>query len=205
LFLQSPYTHVRRSMLAVTFTSDGHAAADHATHALHQPQTPARIRGLAAKQLAYGYALTGSSDASKHALDQTFALFNQDNWESDAGTSVGQHSVATPNLLAIYSGTCDVYLGAADQAITVLTPRLSTIGGGSRRTQSITTAKLAQAYAHAGAPDIACTMILAILDANATVGSQTTRSELRRTLPLLARWPARDDVAEVRHRLTAVG
>jgi hypothetical protein len=36
------------------------------------------------------------------------------------------------------------------------------------------------------------------------VNSLTARGELRRTEPLLARWPGRDDVAEVRRRLGAL-
>src|SRR5690606_20515854 len=161
------------------------------------------IRGLAAKQLAYGHALAGRPDACKRALDQTLALFDVAEHSGEGGPLVGQRSVATPDLLAIYYGTCQVYLGGGEQVITSLAPRLEVLGGASRRTQAITSAKLAQAYAQAGAPEQACTLILATLDASAAVDSLTTRSELRRALPLLARWPGRHDVAEVRHRLAA--
>jgi hypothetical protein len=125
--------------------------------------------------------------------------------EPEAGPLVGQRSVGAPDLLAIYRGTCEIYLGGGDQAIAALAPRLEDIGGGSRRTQAITSAKLAQAYAHADAPDKACGLILATLDASAAMDSLTTRSELRRALPLLACWPGRDDVAEVSHRLATLG
>lgn len=198
------YAHVRRSMLAISYASDGHAAIEQANHALRTPGAPARIRGLAAKQLAYGHALSAHPDATKHALDLTFALFETADGEPETGPRIGQHSVGTADLLAIYHATSEVYLGGGDRAINTLTPRLNDIGDGSPRTHAITSAKLAQAYANADAPDQACNLILATLNANVAVDSLTTRSELRRTLPLLARWPNRDDVTEVRHRLTTL-
>ncbi|WP_281899900.1 hypothetical protein [Phytohabitans aurantiacus] len=199
------YSHVRRSMLAISFSGDGHAAIEQATQALRTPGAPARIRGLAAKQLAYGHSLAGHADASKQALDQTLVLFEAAGREQETGPLVGQRSVATPDLLAIYRGhlrglprrrrsgdrDADAAAGADRRR--------------SRRTLGITSAKLAQAYAHADAPDQACQLILATLDGTAAVDSLSTRSELRRALPLLARWPHRDDVAEVRHRLAALG
>ncbi|MCO6008831.1 hypothetical protein NE236_28035 [Actinoallomurus purpureus] len=125
------------------------------------------------------------------------------NGEED-GPVVGQYSVNDPDLLAIYEATCQVYLGGGD-AIEALVPRMKGIGNGSPRTRIITRAKLAHAYANAGEPALACGLILDVVDEATTVDSQTTRSELHRVLPALARWPARDDANEVRHRLGVLG
>lgn len=199
------YAHVRRSMLAISYGSDGLAAAEQALLALHTPSTPARIRGLAANQLALGYALAQQPDASKQALEQAVQFFDaaaHDGREDDP--MVGWRSVNDPYLLAIYQATCDVYLGGGDSVIAELAPRMTVIGTGSRRTHAITGAKLAQAYAHAGEPGQACALILDTLDTAAAIDSLNARSQLRRTLPVLTRWPEREDVREVRHRLASL-
>jgi hypothetical protein len=199
------YAHVRRSMLAISFADDGLAAVEQALTGLNTPSTPTRIRGLATKQLAYGYALAHRPDASRRALEQTVRLFDASCDGCEDGPIVGQHSVADPDLLAIYQATCDVYLGRGDSVIAELAPRMVGIGDGSKRTHAITAAKLAQAYAHAGEPGLACGLILDTLDAATAVDSLTTRSELGRAVPVLGRWPRRDDVNEVRHRLAVLG
>jgi len=196
------YAHVRRSMLAVSYSSDGLAAVEQAALAVRGPNVPSRIRGLAAKQMAYGYALSGQPDATKRALELTARYFERAAPDEEEGPLVGQRSVDDPDLLLIYQATCEVYLGGGDAVVNTLAPRMAAIGSGSARTHAITAAKLAQAYAHAGAPGQACSLILAALDAEASVDSLTTRAELHRALPVLDRWPQRDDVIEVRHRLT---
>ncbi len=194
------YAHVRRSMLAISCAGDGFAAVEHAQSALRMSGVPARIRALASKQAAYGFALAGQPDPSRYALDDAAALFARSD-DPHEHHAPGQNSVADADLLTIFAATCEVYLGAGDRVIDALAPRMATIGAGSQRTSAITAAKLAQAYAHAGEPGLACSLVLATLDTAATVDSMTTRSELCRTLPTLARWPDRDDVREVMHRL----
>jgi hypothetical protein len=61
------------------------------------------------------------------------------------------------------------------------------------------------AHAQAGDPDRACVLAVEALDTGQVLDSWTTRIELRRTLKPLARWPGREDVAEVRHRITTLG
>jgi hypothetical protein len=75
------------------------------------------------------------------------------------------------------------------------------IAGGSKRTHAITAAKLAQAYANAGEPALACDLVLTALDSAAALDSQSARGELRRVLPALRRWTRRSDVQNVRHYL----
>jgi Helix-turn-helix domain len=197
------YAHVRRSMLAISYAGDGLAAVEQAKLALRVPGAPARVLAMACKQVAYGYALAGQPDPSRYALDHTAALFEQAHADEPEAHMPGQNSVDDADLLAIFEATCEVYLGAGHRVIHALEPRMTSIGSGSRRTSAITAAKLAQAYAHAGEPALACGLILATVDTAASVDSLTTRSELRRALPTLDRWPGRDDVREVRHRLAA--
>ncbi|XVQ10886.1 hypothetical protein ACQP1W_51750 [Spirillospora sp. CA-255316] len=109
--------------------------------------------------------------------------------------------MADPDLLTIYQATCDVYLGGGTTVVDALQPRMDQIAGGSKRTHAITAAKLAQAYANAGEPSMACDLVLTALGSAATLDSQSARGELRRVLPALRRWPGRSDVQEVRHRV----
>lgn len=196
------YTHIRRSMLAVSFSSDGPAAVEQAVLALRTPDAPPRIRGLAAKQMAYGYALSGRPDATSRALDLIAAHFDRAVPGDEDGPIVGQRSVNDPDLLLIYRATSEVYLGGGDLTITALAPRMTAISHQSARTHAITAAKLAQAYANLGEPGQACSLIHSALDAAASVDSLTTRAELHRALPTLERWAHRDDVSDVRHHLT---
>lgn len=108
------------------------------------------------------------------------------------------------DLLALIHATCDVYLGGGATAIGTLAPHLPTIGAGSARSGAINTAKLAQAYANAGAPDEAVKLAGQVLTAVNVVDSASTRMELRRLTALLSRWPNRDDVAHLRQQLEQV-
>jgi transcriptional regulator with XRE-family HTH domain len=116
------YSHVRRSMLAISFASDGLAAVEQARHALRTPGTPPRVKAMAAKQMAFGFALAHQGDASRHALDQTLAYFTAAENHVEHGPTVGQRSVADPDLLAIYQATCDVYLGGGTTVVDTLQP-----------------------------------------------------------------------------------
>jgi hypothetical protein len=198
------YTHVRRSALAGSLAGDGTSAGEHAANALHVPDISARIRALAAKQAAYGYALSGRPDACKQALDQTERLVDvaaaQDEGDDP---SIALFSLGVPGALAQFRGTCDVYLGGGEHAIPLLDSARTGAGPDSRR-QAVNEARLARAYAQAGDPDQACALALEALDTGQALDSAMTRAELGRALVPLGRWPAREDVAEVRHRITAL-
>jgi hypothetical protein len=195
------YTYVRRSMMVISFMGDGLRAAENAGYVLEMSGAPARIKGLAAKQMGFGYALAGRADDSARALDLAMQLFDQAQGEDEL--SLGQRSVVSDDLLAIFQATCDIYQGFGEMAIAMLEPRLPVIFTASQRTHTITCAKLAHAYANAGQPEKACELTLQAFDAAQSVGSLSARSELRRALPVLGNWPNRSDVREVRHRLGA--
>jgi hypothetical protein len=203
------YAHVRRSALASTCTSDGRAAVEHAANALRVPSTSARIRGLAAKKAAGGYALLGHPDGTKRALGEMMHLFEVA--LDQGGTSHGgliatqdwQDPAMAHHLLSQARATCDVQLGGGESAIPFLASVRVGTSPDSRR-NAVYEARLARAHAQAGDPDRACALAMGALDTGQALDSWTTRVELRRALAPLGRWPEREDVAEVRHRITTL-
>jgi hypothetical protein len=198
------YSHVRRSVLVSSCAGDGRAAVEHAAQALRTPDAPAHIRAFAAKQVAYGHALAGHPDACRRALDQTASLFDEAAGQDEPQEPMIVLSRASDDdLLAQFRGTCDVHLGGGAQAVPLLESCRALYGSGARH-GGITAARLSRAYAQAGDPDQACALALEALGTGQAVDSLSTRVELRRALAPLGRWPAREDVAEVRHRITAL-
>ncbi|MEV5832864.1 helix-turn-helix transcriptional regulator [Nocardia sp. NPDC052112] len=197
----SAYAIVRRSMVAISFASDGHRAVDIASDVFDTNGASPRIQGLAAKQMAFGYALTGDKDASARALDRAMHLLAKPMREGDA--ILGQRSVVSEDLFTIFSTTCDIYLGRGQRVVPILEPRLTRLSQSSARTATITRAKLARAYANVGQPHEAAHIAHAALDDIASIGSQSALSELRRALPVLRRWQGLGDVGAVIQRLGA--
>jgi hypothetical protein len=198
------YAHVRRSTLASSCAGDGPAAVEHATQALQIPHAPPRIVAEAAKQLAYGHALAGQRDECHRALDRIATLFDRAS-AGDGGPDpiIRLHAANDPSLVARSAGTCDIYLGDGENAIALLESSQDTYQSSSRA-HAITGARLTQAYAQAGSPDVACRHALDAVDTGEAVDSLTTRNELRRALAPLSRWRDRDDVTEVHHRVTTM-
>ncbi|MBP2340141.1 transcriptional regulator with XRE-family HTH domain [Saccharothrix coeruleofusca] len=193
------YTFVRRSMMSISFAGDGPLAVDNAQQVLELQGAPDHVKGLAAKQMAYGHALLRDADASARALDAAMRLLDAPPREDES--ALGQRSVVTDDLYAIFRTTCDIYLGRGDSVIPVLEPRLDALSRASARTATITRAKLTRAYANAGQPLEACRLAWRVLDDAEAVGSLSARNELRRSVPLLRRWEKRSEVREVLHRL----
>ncbi|GAA4524192.1 helix-turn-helix domain-containing protein [Amycolatopsis samaneae] len=192
------YMFVRRSMMAVSFAGDGHRAVDHALAAYEMPDVPRRIQGLAAKQMAFGYALSWEPDASARALDQAMTLLDE---SGEEGSELGQRSVVSEDLYVIFRTTCDIYLSRGEAAIGVLEPRLATLSSASARTATITRAKLVRAYANIGQPHEAARLARQAIDDSTTLQSLSARSELNRAVPVLRRWRKRAEIADVLQRL----
>ncbi|PWW62288.1 helix-turn-helix protein [Actinokineospora spheciospongiae] len=195
----SAYGFVRRSMMVVSFSGDGRRAIDNATTVFSQSQSSPRMRGLAAKQIAFGHALLGDQEASTRTLDQAVTLLSKPVQGGDA--LLGQRSVLTEDLFTIFQTTCDIYLGRGEQAIASLAPRLDSLSSSSARTATITRAKVARAYANIGQPEEAAHHALAALDDIEAVGSQSARAELGRAARTFARWRGREDMQAVLRRL----
>lgn len=68
------YSFVRRSMVVISFSGNGRQAVDQVRPVLTMPDVSPRIRGLAAKQMAFGFALARDRDASLDALGKHQAL-----------------------------------------------------------------------------------------------------------------------------------
>lgn len=196
------YGNVRRSMIAITAGRDGHAAVEYAELVRRSKAAlPDRLLGFAAYQVARGFALVGAHDACRQAIDESHTLFSRDDASDDPAERVGQQSVAVDDLMIMYRATCDTYAGGSELAITQLAGRLPSIGVASARSHAIQSGILALGYTHAGDPGLACAVMLATLDTGAQ--SATALGDLRQAAATLAsRWPQRDDVREVTHRLT---
>ena len=193
------YGFVRRSMMVVSFSGDGRRVIDQAQHVFGMSDASPRMKGLAANQMAEGYALTGDKEASYRALDEAMSWLARPPRDDDI--LLGQRSVADDDLFAIYQATCGIYLGYGASTIRVLEPRLESLSRSSARTATITRAKLARAYAQAGQPAEACSMAWETLHGMEQVDSLSARSELRRTVRVLDQWHGRSDVQDLTHRL----
>ena len=193
------YGFVRRSMMVISFSGDGRRAVDHAYHVFEISGASPRIKGLAANQMAFGYALVGNKDASHRALDEAMNWLAQPAREDDI--LLGNRSAADEDLFAFFQSTCDIYLGYGAQAIRVLEPRIARLSKSSVRLTTIARSKLALAYAHAGEPAESCRLTWESLQGIEQVGSLSARSELRRTMRVLDQWHGRSDVQDLTRRL----
>ena len=190
---------VRRTSMVMSFSGDEFRVVDQARPVLDMPHASPRMKGLAAKEIAYGHALAGNRDESHRALDAAMGWLAQPVREDDA--TLGQRRLSD-DLFVVYQTTCDIYSGYGARVIPVLEPRLESVAKVSFRTATITRARLARAYANAGQPAEACRIAWEALDAIEQIDSLAARSELRRTVPVLNQWHGRSDVHDVLHRLS---
>jgi hypothetical protein len=89
------------------------------------------------------------------------------------------------SALAQFRATCDIYLGAGERAISLLTSCQKDAGSDSRR-KAITGALLARAHAQAGDPDRACSLATEALGADRDPRPKPGGPELSRQYS----WPA---------------
>jgi len=185
--------------MAIHF-GDGRRAVDNASAVLAMRDIPPRMRGLATREMASGYALAGDDDASSRACDEAMRLLSQPERADDA--VFGPQTMTSDEFFTIIRATCDIYLGRGTSVVPVLEPLLGSLPASSARWATITRAQLARAYANIGQPQEAARLALEALDGSERLGSMTARSELRRALPLLSRWRGYEEVQLVMRRLT---
>ena len=197
------YGFVRRSMLALSHADDARAAVENAQIALHTPGATSRVRGLAAKQMAFGQALLQRPDDSARALDAAMSHLSaaETPHDVDDARGVGQASVVSDDLFTIFAATCQVYLGRGEAAVPVLQPRLASLSKASARTHAITSVKLVNAYARAGAPDLATPLLRETIEQANSLGSLSAKRELARATPALTYWDRRPDLRDTLHQL----
>ncbi|MGH3722070.1 MAG: helix-turn-helix domain-containing protein [Pseudonocardiaceae bacterium] len=193
------FSVVRRSMMIISFSSDGRSAVSQARHVLDMPDAAPRTKGLAATQTAFGYALVGDRDASRRSLDAAMDWLVQPVRGDDE--FLGQRSVEYEDLFVIFQATCDIYLDDGARVIPMLESKLPSLSTSSVRTATITRAKLARAYANAGQPAEACRLSWETLEAIDQVDSLSALNQLRHTVQVLDQWCGRSDVQDVMHRL----
>ncbi|MGH3927884.1 MAG: hypothetical protein ACRDTT_34320, partial [Pseudonocardiaceae bacterium] len=127
---------VRRAAMVMCFSGDGLRVVDQARPVLDMPHASPRIKGVAAHNIAYGYALAGNRDQSHRALDAAMGWLTQPISEDDV--ALGVRNDAADDLLAVYQTTCDIYSGYGARVIPVLEPRLESVAGISFRVATVT-------------------------------------------------------------------
>jgi Helix-turn-helix domain len=190
---------IRRASTVSCFTDDGLRIVDQARPVLDMPQASPRMKGLAAVNVAYGYARAGNRNESHRALGTAMGWLAQPIREDDA--ALGHSTVVTDDHFVLHQTTCDIYAGYGARVIAMLEPRLESLARHSFRVATVTRARLARAYANAGQPAEACRVAWETLDAIEQIDSFMARTELRRAVPVLNRWHGRSDVQDVMHRL----
>ena len=72
------------------------------------------------------------------------------------------------------------------------------------RTHAITSAKLVNAYARVGAPELAAPLLLETIDKADSLGSLSAKRELVRAIPALTYWDRRPDIRDAIRHLDAL-
>jgi hypothetical protein len=191
------FTFYRRSLLAMNYTDDGRQVLWFATNAAEMPGILPSVKGAALEKVSRGYAMLGDRDASARAMDLAVPHLSRivDHPENPA---LDAQSVATDDSLAFRRSASLLALGMGAEPISILEPRLASIGDGYQRNHNMSSAMLALGYANAGQPDRACSIAAATAEALKETPSVTTWQELRRTARVLnAHWPNREDVRDI--------
>lgn len=193
------WSFIRRASMVKTFSGHGLQIIDQAQPVLDMPQASPRMKGWAAYNMGFGYALAGNREESKRALDTALGWLIQPVREDDI--LLGQCSAVADDLFTAYHATCDIYLGLGARVIPTLKPRLESLADMDFRMGTIARARLVRAYANAGQPAEACQTAWETINAMEQIGSLNARSELRRVIPVLNQWHGRSDVQDIVHRL----
>ena len=196
-FLTS-YVLMRKSNLA-SGVGDAARALDLAQAALHkQDRLTPRVRALALRQKAHGYALvrdaTGCARALEAAAEQ--AALHEDHGDEERI----QTGYCTPTYVEMEAADCWMMLGQPDKAIAIFEHGLTTWPSEYQRDRGVHLARLAVAHAANRDPEQACAVAQEALTIAASTGSGRAITELRRVVGRLARCdlPA---VAELRESL----
>ena len=189
------YIRMRKSNIASDARKPDLAVA-FARAALQNPGalTP-RLRAVALRQEAHGYALAGEYDACARALDHAFqhAVDAPDD-EADIAR------YCTPSYIEMEAAHCWIELGKPAMAITTLQQGLADWQPKFRRDLGLCLARLAVAHAGTEQPDEALTVAQHAVAIAAGTRSDRTARQLHRASDLLAvRTP--DHAQHLRHTL----
>ena len=188
---------VRRALIAL-YRNDAKSTIRLAQEAQQDAAASTRIRGLAALREAQGHALAGDSQACDRALDRGSVLL-ETSTPSHPDLTLGPSHGA--DLVAVTRGWCLHDLGRSEDAASVLAAQMENLPKDAKRSRARYGARLALAYAYAGAPERASELVLDILDAAISVDSATVRTDLANLARALTRWRGRSTVRDVYPRL----
>jgi transcriptional regulator with XRE-family HTH domain len=202
------YSLVRRALVAL-YREDAMQTIRLARQAQISPQTPRRIRGLAAQREAQGHALAGDHNACMESLERARELLDDAAETSEAAeasdTSRGPvlGSVNLPDPVAMVTGWCLYELGRPKEASEILDAEVARISPKALRSRARFGVRRALAHAANGQLEHACALTSELLPITDVVSSATIATDLRRLARTLARWHTNPAVRELYPALTA--
>jgi tetratricopeptide (TPR) repeat protein len=199
-FLTS-YVLMRKSNQA-SGVGDAPRTLDLARAALHkQVRLTPRIRALALRQEAHGYALVGDATRCARALEAAAeqAALREDHGDEERVLT----GYCTPTYVEMEAADCWMTLGEPDKAVAIFQHGLAAWPADYQRDRGVHLARLAVAHAANREPDQACAIAQEALAIATLTGSGRATAELRRAAGRLARYdlPA---VAELREALAVL-
>lgn len=190
------YVRMRKSNIA----SDAHKpdlVIAFARAALQNPGSLApRLKAVALRQEAHGYALAGNYDACTRTLDHAF--------QHAAGAPDDDADIArycTPGYVEMEAAHCWIALGKPAKALTTLQQGLADWQPDFRRDLGLCLARLAVAHAGSDQPDDALTVAHHALVIAAETRSHRTARQLDRASELLGPAGAHKQAQHLRHTL----
>ncbi|GAA1992700.1 helix-turn-helix transcriptional regulator [Amycolatopsis minnesotensis] len=190
------YIRMRKSNIA----SDARNPALVVTFAQAALQNPAaltpRLKAVALRQEAHGYALAGDHDACARVLDQ--ALQHAVDAPDDETDIAGY---CTPGYVEMEAAHCWVELGKPAKALATLPQGLARWNPHFRRDLGLCLARLAVAHAGSGQLDEAFSVAQHSLTIASDTRSQRTARQLRRTSELLTSAGAADQAHYLRRTI----
>ncbi len=199
--LLTSYVLMRKSNQA-SGVGDAADTLDLARAALHKDDrlTP-RVRALALRQEAHGYALGGDATGCARALDAAAeqAALHEDHGDEERLLT----GYCTPTYVEMEAADCWMTLGQPAKAVAIFEHGLADWPADYQRDRGVQLARLAVAYAANREPDQACAVAREALTIAASTGSGRATAELRRAVGRLA-WCDLPAVAELREALAVL-
>jgi tetratricopeptide (TPR) repeat protein len=143
-----------------------------------------RVRALALRQEAHGYALDGDEVTCNRKLDEALNMVQLSERNGDPGPG----SYCTDVYLELNRATCWLELGKSKRAVDLFERELVRLPAIENRDHGVYLARLAAAYADDGSPEQAATRGREALAIFRGTGSQRIAAELGRLRPRLERW-----------------
>lgn len=196
------YSLVRRALVAL-YREDAMQTIRLARQAQISPETPSRIRGLAAQREAQGHALAGDHNACMESLEQARKLLDEASDASEAAQGPVLGSVNLPDPVAMVTGWCLYELGRPKEASEILDAEVARISPKALRSRARFGVRRALAHAATGEVEHACALTRELLPITDVVSSATIATDLRRLARTLARWHTNPAVRELYPALTA--